>query len=233
MTDTKNRKVTTMKLTGKSTSRGDISFKSRAYFSAYHFWAAKHFLDLATKIEENGKDEPVFSIEHRAYVHNSVLSSVAFLDAAINELFQDAHDEHQSYIKGLDAQIIKELAKHWADTELKRKYEKTLQKYQQALIIAGKEAMIEGQTPFQDAYLVVLLRNFLTHYKPKSIGGDVTHKLEDKLRGKFPLNIKYKKYGNEDFPDKMLGMGCARWSLKSVKNFADEFFIRIDVQPNY
>lgn len=120
------------------------SINNRAYFSTYHLWAAKHFLDLANKIEKNGQIEPVFSIEHRAYVHNSVLSSVAFLEAAINELFQDAYDEHQSYIQGLDAQIIKELAKHWANTELKRKFEKTLQKYQQALIIAGKETMIKG-----------------------------------------------------------------------------------------
>lgn len=81
--------------------------------------------------------------------------------------------------------------------------------------------------------MVVLLRNFVTHYKPKSIGGDVTHELEDKLRGKFHLNIKYEKSANEDFPDKMLGMSCAKWGFNSVKNFADEFFRKIDIQPNY
>lgn len=31
----------------------------------------------------------------------------------------------------------------------------------------------------------------------------------------------------------MLGKECAKWGLTSVENFADEFFRRIDIQPNY
>ena len=52
MKDTENRKVIKMKLSGKSTSSGQLTIKTRAYFSAYHFKAAKLFLDLATEIED-------------------------------------------------------------------------------------------------------------------------------------------------------------------------------------
>ncbi|MCZ6865375.1 MAG: hypothetical protein O7D98_07145 [Candidatus Dadabacteria bacterium] len=220
-----------MKLSGKSTSSGQLTIKSRAYFSAYHFKAAKHFLDLATEIED--QDGPIFNINHRAYIHNSVLSSVAFLEAAINELFQDAYDEHQIYINSLAPTVIQELATYWANTEMKGKHKPTLVKYKQALIISDSEKMIEDENPYEDTRLLIELRNFLTHYKPKSVGGDSSHKIEDILKGKFGLNKKYEKSGNPDFPDKMLGKECAKWGLTSVENFADEFFRRIDIQPNY
>ncbi|MCK5391082.1 MAG: hypothetical protein KAJ31_01505 [Deltaproteobacteria bacterium] len=233
MKDIENKKIIKVNVGGESSSSGGATIKLRAYFSSYHLYAATHFLELATIIEDNGQVEPVFNIEHRAYVHNSILSSVAFLEAAINELFQDAHDETQTYINDLDPSIIENLSSHWADTEIKSNFKSTLVKYQQALRIAGKEAMREGEPPFQNTKLVIELRNFLTHYKPKSLGGDTTHPLEVKLKGEFPLNKKYDKSGNKDFPDKMLGIGCAEWSIKSVKNFADEFFKRMDIKPNY
>ena len=53
------------------------------------------------------------------------------------------------------------------------------------------------------------------------------------MESKFSLNKIYEQSGNPDFPDKMLSKGCAEWSLLSVKNFADEFFDRIGVEPNY
>ncbi len=228
------KKVIKKPLSSESGSRGGIKeIKMRAYFSSYHLWAAKHFLELATDIEDNGQDTPVFNIEHRAYIHNSVLSSVAFLEAAINELFQDAHDEHQSYINALDPLIIEKLSSYWATTEIKRKFKPTLVKYQQALIITDSNKMIEDENLYEDTRLAIELRNFLTHYKPKSVGGDSTHVLQYELKGKFPLNKKYEKSGNSDFPDKMLGKGCAEWSFVSVQNFADEFFRRMDIQPNY
>ena len=66
-------------------------------------------MQLATEIEDNNQLEPVFNLEHRIYVINSVLSAVAFLEAAINELFQDAYDEHQIYINGFASHVIRDL----------------------------------------------------------------------------------------------------------------------------
>ncbi len=39
--------------------------------------------------------------------------------------------------------------------------------------------------------------------------------------------------GNSYFPDKALGKGCTEWAVKSARNFADSFFKRIGVEPNY
>jgi len=59
------------------------------------------------------------------------------------------------------------------------------------------------------------------------------HKLDDILRPKFLPNKMMEGSGNNFFPDKALGKGCAEWSLQSVKDFADEFFEKMNIEPNY
>jgi hypothetical protein len=211
--------------------RGVLS--TRAYFSTHHLWAAEHFSKLAAEIEDHHTGRPKFNLEHRIYVINSILSAVAFLEAAVNELYQDAHDDHQSYIKTLDSKVIEDMATFWAKKELKGKFVSILNKYKNALRIAGQKEFDEDQSLYQNAELVIDLRNFLTHYKPKSVGGDSKHDIQDKLKGKFPPNKIYEQSGNPDFPDKMLSKGCAEWSFLSVKNFADDFFARMSIEPNY
>jgi len=207
----------------------------RAYFSTYHLWAAEHFSKLAGEIEDSHKGKSKFNLEHRAYVMNSILSSVAFLEAAINELFQDAHDNHESYIKNLDKQLLTKMAAVWQVTEHdnKKKFG-TLEKYQIALEFAGIEKFKPGENPLQDVQLVIKLRNELTHYKPMNLDEKNKHSLEKKLLGSnFAPNKLMEGSGNNFFPDHALGAGCTGWCFKSVKNFTDEFFSRMDIKPNY
>jgi len=213
---------------------GSITISMRAYFSTYHLWAADHFSKMAGKIEDGHEGRPKFNLEHRVYVMNSVLSAAAFLEAAINELYQDAFDNHPSYLGNIDEQLNNKLAAVWEVTEQEKKRTlRPLEKYQIVLGFADKEKFITGENPYQNAKFVIELRNFITHYKPMSLGGKVKHKLESHLRGRFALNKMLEKSGNPDFPDKMLSKGCAEWSLQSVKDFADEFFKRMSIQPNY
>jgi len=210
------------------------SISMRAYFSTYFLWTAEHFSKLAAEIEDSHEGRSRFSIEHRAYVMNSILSSVAFLEAAINELYQDAYDNHPSYLENIDEQLNNKLAAVWEVTEQEKKRTlRPLEKYQILLGFAGKDKFITGENPYQNAKFVIELRNFITHYKPMSIGGKVKHKLEGHLRGRFALNKMLEKSSHPDFPDKMLSKGCAEWSLQSVKNFADEFFEKMEIEPNY
>ncbi|MCZ6469246.1 MAG: hypothetical protein O6499_06310, partial [Candidatus Dadabacteria bacterium] len=71
-------------------SRAEFGLDSKAYLAMRNYiskdflWAAEHFSKLAGEIEDKHKGRSIFNIEHRAYVMNSILSSVAFLEAAIN-----------------------------------------------------------------------------------------------------------------------------------------------------
>ncbi|MEM7009613.1 MAG: hypothetical protein AAF462_10805 [Thermodesulfobacteriota bacterium] len=213
---------------------GTLVIKKRSYFSTHHLWAAEHFSKLAGDIEDNHDGRPVFNLEHRVYVINSIFSTTAFLEAAINEIFQDAHDGHHGYLENLDKPLLDKLAAIWEVTEQNNKNPfSVLEKYQIALNFAAKDEFDKGQDPYQSANLVIKLRNFLTHYKPMFVGGDQKYRIEDKLRGKFALNKILEETGDPEFPDKMLSKGCTDWSIKSIKSFADEFFERMEIEPNY
>ena len=219
-----------------------VSWSMRAYFSSYHLWAAKYFSKLAAEIEDHYKKSsvPVFDIRHRVLVMNSISSSVAFAEAAINELFQDAVDKHHAYILPIKKEKIDILSDYWCMTELKNKsHISILDKYQLALRFCDKKPFDNSKNPYQNAELVIQLRNTLIHYKPESISPDRTCKpgkqikLGDKLNGKFPQNSLMIKSGNPYFPDKLLGCGCTSWSWKSMESLADLFFQSIGIEPNY
>lgn len=65
----------------------------RGYFSTQHLWSAEHSTRLAAELEAAHTGEARFSIRHRSYVLGAVGEAVAFLEAFINELFQDAQDD--------------------------------------------------------------------------------------------------------------------------------------------
>jgi hypothetical protein len=211
-----------------------VTITMRAYYSSYHLWAAKHFCALAQSVENASGVQTRFDVKHRAYVTNSVFSAVAFLEAAINELYQDAADNHESYINELDPDCKRLMSDFWQFTEERnRSAFNLLDKCQIALTLLRKQQFDLGQLPYQDAAIVVTLRNELVHFKPQSLGGDVEHKLARRLRGKFPENRLMDGSGNPWFPDKCLGHGCAEWAVNSIVRFADEFFAKINVEPNY
>jgi hypothetical protein len=206
----------------------------RVYYSSYHLWGAQHFASLAGEIEDAYNGRSTFNIKHRAYVTNSLLSSVAFMEAAVNELYQDAFDEHSSYLSPLSQETRNLLADFWNMTEKENKSTiSLLDKYQLALRFCGREPLSKGDSPYQEVESIVKIRNALTHYKPQSLGGDNVHRLEGRLRGKFQENKLMSGSGNPYFPDKVLGRGCADWAVASARTFTDKFFSEIEVVPNY
>jgi len=223
-----------MKLYGKSTSSGQLTIKSRAYFSINHLLGAYHFSKLAGEREEKFDGNITNDIIQRIYVINSILSATAFLEATINEFYQDAYDGDHNESGKLNQNVISLLSDFWEMTEKENKSPLSiLDKYQMALLFARKEPFSKGENPYQDAALVVKVRNYLTHFKPMTLDENNKHPLESKLITRFDPNKMMEGSENNFFPDKALGVGCAEWSLKSVKNFADEFFQRMGIKPNY
>jgi hypothetical protein len=202
----------------------------RNYFAAQHLWAARRFAAKAASIEDGHAGCAVFSIEHRAYVVSSIVSAVAFMEAAINELLQDAADEQPPYLSPLPCPTVKALAELWRMAEERWNF---LDKYQAALREAGREPFDRGALPFQDADLLRKLRNLMIHAKPETSEAGVEHKLKKIFKNKFPANRLMKGQKNPYFPDHCLGSGCAEWAVKASVALADEFFSRMDLTPHY
>lgn len=211
--------------------------RPRIYYSSQHLWGANRWAAEAQKIEESEKATPRFDIEHRAFVSNAIFSGVAFLEAAINELFQDAYDDHLAYISPLDPGTRSALADFWriiAEHNVRaRSRFGTTEKYETALALTQKEAFDRDSDLHRNVRLAIRLQNALVHYKPSTLMRIDKSGFEEELHGKFPLNPLMAGTENPFFPDKALGSGCARWTVQACRAYADAFFDEIGVVPNY
>lgn len=219
-----------------------ISIKSRTYFSIQHILSAALFARYTYGIEKNYNG--VFSNElfsqHRAYVTGSILSSVFFLEATINELFADTMESNSAIAKKLHPTTIQLMAKMWKLEVPRTANYKILQKYQIALVLAQNQIFDPGASFYQNVNLLVKLRNDLVHFEPEwsklpssdDFGPDDIHRYEKTLREKFTVN-PLTSQGNPYYPDKCLGYGCAEWSVISSVKFTDEFFSRMGLISPY
>lgn len=207
----------------------------RNYFSTYLLWASKNFSSKAAAIENNHTGESRFDMEHRAYVISAVMSATAFVEAFVNELFQDAADNHgitgDGYIAPLTPRTRELMREWWMASG--QGFERVLDKIQLLLVSAAREKLDRGAQPFQDAALLVALRNALVHFRPESVAADVDHRFTKALRGRFAGNALMVGSGNAWWPDHALGAGCARWAFKSARAIADRVSTEVAIMPNY
>ena len=186
--------------------------------------------DLAAGLSWSPEDQR----EHRSYVTASILSSVAFLEASINELYGSASDPAIKEVGGALTEAERNLLADVADF-IER--DRTLARFQLTLHLLGKEPFDRGAQPYQDANTLVKLRNELVHYKPRRRSGDDTFTESDKWlnplsQKQFALN-PFSGGANPFFPDKCLSHGCTVWAWETALAFADAFFVRLGVQPVY
>lgn len=218
-----------------ATASFSVTTASRHYIASQHLWAARHQARLCSEAEA-GTDAAPFDIRHRTFAIGAVLSSVSFLEALVNEVFQDAADStgHVSMrIEPIGTQSIALMAEFWNASEGADKYVSMLNKFQLALLFAEKDKFSQGANPFQDAKLLVAIRNELVHFRPETQAQDVVGKLEQRVRGKFPENSLMAGMGNPWFPDKCLGAGCAEWSWRTSVQLANEWTSRLGILRVY
>jgi len=212
------------------------SLKIKNYLSLYHILAAAYFARQCFKIElRKGEVSQKYNdnsaIEHRALVMACIASSVSFIEATINEVFADAADnQHKSeHIRQLDKETRDLLASLW-EVESYARTASTIDKYQSALKL-GKKAMLEkGKNTFQDAKVLIDLRNALVHFKPEWVIADTgrvdqsdLHILEKKLKNKFALN-PFLRDARPLFPTLCMSHGCAKWAVDSAVTFVERFY---------
>jgi hypothetical protein len=166
--------------------------------------------------------------EHRAYVIGAVFASVAALEASINELYHEAINGEPKTADGFECgtQVIKS---EWVKMERRSPI---LAKYERALRLAGQPSF-EGETTWQDAADLILLRNTLVHYKAEwHDERGAHHRLQQRLDGKFILNVRPPGF-NLWFPHQCLSAGCAEWATRTVQAFMAAFCKRIGIANRF
>src|SRR2546425_7105119 len=151
------------------------SFKTRAVFAGQHIQSAILFTRLCAKLETNYKGQPPFSIpadvydEQKAYVTATIFASVAFLEAAINELFADTAELQPGELAGtliehLNPNVRQQMADSWNQGTPRGASFPILEKFNVALRLAGQNKLKDHL--YNNADAVIVLRNALTHFEP-------------------------------------------------------------------
>jgi hypothetical protein len=231
----------------------DYSWKAigKTYLSLTHLLSSHHLTTLALQKEKEflndhkdsylkgGEFPKKLYYEHQSFVIGSILTSVAFLEATINEFFSDMVRPHPRNKEGETEKLLERM---WKLGIPRTAYYPITTKYQIALTLSGKEQIPEDKEQFQSVSLLIKLRNALIHYEPEEIvikasnQNDVeVHKFEKMFKGKFPLNeIALPEYSVfQYYPYKMLGYGCCNWALHGCLDFTDLFFSLLGEMPRY
>lgn len=221
----------------QSKDRPDFLF--RAYLSLSLNRSA-YRLSGAAEYAETHPAEDAQSPEQRAadclpFVMGSVLCSVAFLEARINELLSDLAEEPPT------APWLPPVEKHSAFAInrivelglLQKARLPTLEKYELVLSTLGAPAFEKDQSPYQDVRLLILLRNAIVHFEPEWLTASQStlpqadqHRLERALHGRFSLSPFVPEIV-PFFPRRCLSAGCARWAADSVSLFTKAFAEKI------
>jgi hypothetical protein len=203
----------------------------RNYFSSFYLCSSIYNRDEAKKIEDAHLRKPKLVVKHRFFVLNSIISAVSFSEAFINEFFKDIVDGELHNYPSISEDVRNEFKKEWDLCE--KSQHSTSRKFQSALSFLKKPKFKFENQPYQDFALLIMLRNYLMHYKPETIGFGSENELAEKLKNKFKENKLWIGSNNSYFPDTLLGFGCANWSVKIAKEMCDEFCKRINYIPHY
>ncbi len=182
------------------------------------------------------------SLRHEVFILNSILSSVAFLESTINELYADASDDAYFFTDEQNELLLKAIGEKWRN---EKNFDRAplVNKYQKILVIADKTPFYEDDPVFSDIRTLIEIRNYLMHYKREWIvvkKGETpdenkeTHgeRLEKILHNKFVPN-PFAQQSRPFFPDTCFGHGCAEWAVNNSLAFTDDFFKRLDLSPPY
>jgi hypothetical protein len=218
----------------------------RDCFSVRYIQSAALLCRFGFLIEQEyreAKDIPAdVQLRHEAFILNSVLSSVVFLESTINELYADATDEAYNFSDEKHEALLRRISEKWMN---EKNFDRApmLTKYQKILTIAEKPQFDDGDQAFANVRDLTEIRNYLLHYKrewvvigdegKRDLSEETTGaKFERSLRKKFAINPLASK-NQPFFPDKCLGHGCAEWAVVNSLIFTDEFFRRLDLPAPY
>jgi hypothetical protein len=217
------------------TPRVEMAVRVRDYLASQHLWTARHEAWLCRKREDEVLAREHHQLDRRHWSHamNTVLSSVAFLEAFINSVWQDAADEHTSYLTaGIPDTALAAMRELWnGKANVKRR--SMLGKFQVALASADHDKMPEDAEPYQSVSVLVTLRNALVHFKPEWHGGDTDVELVRTLRTKITTEREFPRKVQPWFPAKVLGAGTASWACDSVLAFAKDWHQRMGMPYDF
>ena len=201
----------------------------RFSFTASFLRGAVLFARQAREVEDttgNAADEET-QYEHRAYVVSAIMQSVAALEAEISEVIRHGPGHHLSS-NGTDV-VSRDFLRSQADiiereAKKQKKTPTLLYRYDRVLDLLKKPALNRGALPYQDAALLVKLRNEIVHYESQW-----GQEMERKNLFQGLENLRFEKppfiTSNQNFfPYHILSASCTSWAASTATEFINMFY---------
>ncbi|MEQ0560843.1 hypothetical protein ABJI51_17285 [Amycolatopsis sp. NEAU-NG30] len=115
----------------------------------------------------------------------------------------------------------------------KQGYFDVLEKYQLILQAGKKETFDRGANPYQNAALLIQLRNYVVHFKPEGVDSNDSLTITKRLDGRFRPNAARKSPRGSWSDHDIFGAGCAEWCWRSARSLTDEFARRLALTLDY
>lgn len=234
---------------------GGVQIEISTTLSLSHISMAKRFAEICRCYDNQYKftqNSSSVSSLTQGYASSTAILATAFLEANINEIYCDIYEMSKNgrtfaEYNNMDRNKFQTITALWEMGTPRTASYKILDKYDYLLTLLNFEALNKGATVYQNANLLVTMRNQLIHYESEwnvaetseSAVNDQTkkkttsEKFQDKFRGKFENNTFQKGASNPFFPSKCLGKGFAVWAVESSIAFTDEFYRKICITPKY
>ena len=176
--------------------------------------------------------------DYNAGIIGGIISSASFIECYINEIFTEiSEDEFQPYFFKaipLDKQTL--IRKMWNRNIPRTARYNPLEKYDISLDLIGCDGFPKGSYPYQDASLLLEIRNELVHFEPRWTTFDEKgktptsqHRFEPKLKGKFePSKLHEMTYFL--FPHYCFSSSCLKWTFETSKDMALSLNKRANIQ---
>lgn len=178
----------------------------------------------AAEIESREQDSVTEDdqIAHRGFVVGAIMQATAGLECEIWEVMTYGPGHHLGS-NGIDFEarnFLHPIAETIDNGSV-------LERYGLILHLLRKKGLSKGDQPWQDAALVIRLRNELVHYKSRW-GSELERSgflrtLQDKRHSAPP----FIQAGANFFPRKCLSASCAAWCVRSCVAFMDAFYVNL------
>ena len=163
-------------------------------------------------------------IAHKGFVIGAIMQVCAGLECEIWELMTYGPGHHLG--SGGTDTVARDILASSAE-KVDRK--KVTERYRIVLETLGRPAISPDGQLWQDADLVVRLRNELVHYKSRWGSEPCQPDLFAALKGKQLKRPAFMEAGSTFFPHECLSAARAAWAVRSCCSFLDEFYLNLGI----
>lgn len=169
----------------------------------------------------------------RAFVHGAIILSYAALEAALNEFIHLHALAADSPLDETERTVIYSIAQ---ENLVPRGESNTLQKFNLILRILGKPELKAGDSAYQNANFVRILRNMVVHPIPGRVvtfvdSDDFDYSSQQEIVKKLRGVLGLKK--SATFPTDVLTKECAAWAVLSCETFLHAFVVASGVDIGF